>query len=145
MATVDMRIASYPALVGAFKRCRAALESGDAVYRLTFDPEVKPRTLSQNRLLHKWFNELSMQSGGQFSPAAVKHHMAQLFAPVVVDLIYGVETERMLGTSEMSKRQMSEYMEQIEQWAAEHGADLTQPEPDDQRRWRAAIDKEGAE
>jgi len=85
-----------------------------------------PRTLSQNATLHMWFGEMADQTGAE--PEDIKRELKHRFLPKVERRILGKVRIVPVGTSDLSKAQMIEFMERVQQLAAEYEIALTHPE-----------------
>lgn len=92
---------------------------------VTIGPHVKKRSLNQNSLLHKWFALIAEYTGD--SEASVKSDLKAEFSPLVESKVTAGKF-RPLDTSEMSIKQMAEFMDRIYKFAAELGVLLPIPE-----------------
>jgi hypothetical protein len=123
------------------------LASAEQPYLVTFSKE-RDRSSAQNRLVHKWFTEISKHRGDT-TPADVKAEcnlkfglpilrrdssVAQYVIEKAIDpLPYAkkltfIKSGVMAITSQMSVEQLREYMDEIEAECREQGITLTQPE-----------------
>lgn len=110
------------------------------------------RSLNQNALLHMWCNEVAefftkngkaeFASGEPMSPEIVKRNLKQTFLGDELkrdsDLKTGEVKYRyeLRHTSELSKGEFQQFMEQIDRWATDHGIKLTRPEDSEYVRYR---------
>ena len=100
-------------------------------WSVTIKPHRKRRSSSQNATLHLWFSEIAEQTGA--SPDEVKQSLK-------ADLLGMVEARHPITrasimvprpTASLNKVECMDFMERIQQMAAEWGFALTQPD-----RWR---------
>lgn len=111
----------------------------------------EPRSLRQNRLYHKWMQELAEQDSDPSNDAAwytayCKYHFGlkilaaadieyqEFFNNCLRPLPYETRLKAMYEpygfpvTSEMNMKQMTQFLDEIQKSAAENGMILTQPE-----------------
>lgn len=114
----------------------------------------EPRSLAQNRLIHKWYGEIADQDpqpdhDGIYYEARCKLHFgvgivkeddpeyAAFYDKYVKPRQYEEKLEMMKPpygfpvTSEMNIKQMTKYMDLVNMWAAQNGILLTQPDEKD--------------
>ena len=80
------------------------------------------RSLQQNALLHKWFDEIA-KTTGEYTADDIKTLMKAKFSPT--KLVCGEMIPS--ATSSLNSAQMAEFMEQVSAFAATYGVALTQP------------------
>lgn len=96
------------------------------------------RSRSQNALMHMWFGEIAAQTG--HSPADVKEALkAELLGYEAYLDVFGRERTRPRPTSSLNRREAMEFMDAIQALAADFGWHLTDPEPEEVRRWREEL------
>ena len=99
------------------------------------NPELKPtlevvvrqyrsnRSLNQNSLLHKWFDEIAKGSG-EYTADNIKELMKAKFGPKV--FVGGEYVNRSSAT--YSTEEMTEFMDRVSAFAAEFVVELTHPD-----------------
>ncbi len=101
------------------------------VWDITIEPHRERRSLSQNRLMWSWINEVAEhvhEATGQGSDEIHEFFKGQ-FLPRRVIEIGGVVENAPGSTKKLSKAEMSEYMNKIYAWAtSEMGLLLPVPE-----------------
>jgi hypothetical protein len=80
------------------------------------------RSLQQNALLHKWFDEIAKVTG-EYSADDIKTLMKAKFSPTKLVCGEMIPT----ATSKLNSAQMAEFMDQVSGFAATYGVALTQP------------------
>ncbi|MEY4718462.1 MAG: hypothetical protein RL563_1080 [Pseudomonadota bacterium] len=95
----------------------------------------KNRSLAQNRLLHMWMKCLAdhwhQSTGELFSPDAWKIQCKRQFlGEEVVELPGGKLLEQVRKTSELNTQEFTDFLEQIEIWAADD-LECLLPRPDE--------------
>lgn len=119
--------------------CCAYLPNGE--YVATIEPKAQwerrqPRSLNQNALLHHWLRYIANALNAKYSTNywdidRVKDEFAVKFATDEVTPS-GKVLKRPVSTSKLTKKQMHDYMEQIQaEILVEEG--ITVPLPDDER------------
>ena len=120
-------------------QCLALLPNGDYVAEVMTKAQwekKRPRTLSQNALLHVWFKHIAVALNQQYgddywNADRVKDYFATYYATDEV-MPDGVIWRKAVSTSKMTKKQMTEYMDRIQSYMmTEHGIKV--PLPDDDR------------
>ena len=107
-------------------------EGWDFSYPLSLTPKkyVHPRTLSQNALLHLWFDTMAAHFSKKVDTNAeqMKALMKYKFLGTE-DVIVGntVIEGQLRHTSKLDKGEMMHFMNQIHEWAADHGVNLPIP------------------
>jgi len=97
----------------------------DGYYSLTI--KEWSRTLSQNALYWQWLTIIGNELG--YEKNELHEVFLDMFAPVMTFRdINGKPKQRKMRSSEMSTKEMSEYMNHIDQFAAEQSIILPQPE-----------------
>ncbi len=110
--------------------CRLVMAVGKQsgkLAQITIAPYRKKRSLSQNALLHKWFDVIAKESDSGYSAHDIKELLCKQFLSVRVVEIGGISHECRAETSKLSTVDMSEFMGKIEAWAAELGILLPTP------------------
>jgi hypothetical protein len=97
----------------------------DGYYAVTI--KIWDRTLEQNALYWKWLTIIGDDLG--YTKNEVHEIMLDMFAPIMTfrDL-HNKPKQRKVRSSEMSVKEMSEYMNHIDRFAAEQNIILPQPE-----------------
>tara|TARA_R100000322_G_C5437336_1_gene190046 strand:+ start:658 stop:978 length:321 start_codon:yes stop_codon:yes gene_type:complete len=85
-------------------------------------PYRQKRSLQQNALLHKWFDEIA-KTTGEYTADDIKTLMKAKFSPRKLVCGEMIPT----ATSKLNSAQMAEFMEQVAAFAATYGVALTQP------------------
>jgi len=85
-------------------------------------PYRQKRSLQQNALLHKWFDEIA-KTTGEYSADDIKTLMKAKFSPTKLVCGEMIPT----ATSKLNSAQMAEFMDQVSGFAATYGVALTQP------------------
>ena len=85
-------------------------------------PYRQKRSLQQNALLHKWFDEIAKVTG-EYSADDIKTLMKAKFSPTKLVCGEMIPT----ATSKLNSAQMAEFMDQVSGFAATYGVALTQP------------------
>lgn len=102
----------------------------DGYYNLSLTEWKNSRSNQQNALFWVWMRIM----GGHFGyrDQGMHDEMIDLFAPIYTtrDINTGKPKQKRLTTSRMNVKQMHEFMEQIDQFAAENSIVL--PQPDDE-------------
>ena len=80
------------------------------------------RSLQQNALLHKWFDEIA-KTTGEYTSDDIKTIMKAKYRPH--KLVCGEMIPS--ATSSLNSAQMAQFMEQVAAFAATYGVALTQP------------------
>lgn len=95
-------------------------------------PFVDKRSLAQNNLLHKWLTEIANETGNSMSD--VKDHLkAKFLTPKTIqfkDPKTGevLITEIIPSTSDLNLKEMSLFLNNVEQFAIDYGVALPYPE-----------------
>ena len=89
---------------------------------VVFRPYRPKRSLQQNALLHKWFDEIAKVTG-EYSADDIKTLMKAKFSPRKLVCGEMIPT----ATSKLKSPQMAEFMDQVAAFAATYGVALTQP------------------
>jgi hypothetical protein len=85
-------------------------------YKFELKKYTDGRSAQQNRLYWAWLACISDETGDDSNSLHI--HFMRLFAPVKIVEALGTVTETFLRTSEMSIKQMHEYMNKIEIFAS---------------------------
>ena len=85
------------------------------------------RSLQQNALLHKWFDEIAKVTG-EYSADDIKTLMKAKFSPRKLVCGEMIPT----ATSKLNSAQMANFMEQVAAFAGTYGVALTQPDEVDE-------------
>ena len=94
---------------------------------VVFRPYRPKRSLQQNALLHKWFDEIA-KTTGEYTSDDIKTLMKAKFSPH--KLVCGEMIPS--ATSSLNSAQMAEFMDQVSGFAATYGVALTQPDEVDE-------------
>lgn len=101
----------------------------DGYYNFEIEEWKDSRSLQQNRLFWSWMTIMGNHHG--MTKDEMHDEMIDRFAPVYTRrTIEGKPKQEKMGTSKMNVKQMHEFMQQVDQFAAEWGTVL--PQPDDQ-------------
>ena len=97
------------------------------VWQITIARHRKNRSLNQNSLLWKWYGEIAQDTGNTADD--IHEFCKQKFlAPAFIEL-NGETKEIRRTTTKLNTKEMSEFMNQVEAWAAsELGIALPRPE-----------------
>ena len=85
------------------------------------------RSVQQNALLHKWFDEIA-QATGEYSADDIKTLMKAKFSPTKLVCGEMIPT----ATSKLNSAEMAQFMDQVSGFAATYGVALTQPDEVDE-------------
>lgn len=107
---------------------------------LTLQDFKAPRTLNQNSTAHLWFGEIADQTG--HTPDEIKDELKDLFLPKVERQVFGRTKLVPKATSDLSRQEFMDFMEQVQMFAAEWGIELTQPDAKSWQKWRAEAQAE---
>lgn len=99
----------------------------DQVIEVKIGRWVPEKTVPQLRTVHLWFREIADQTGD--TPLAVKEALKEMFLPVTIEVVLGRPVRFWPSLADLDKEDMSDFMERVQQLAAEMGFALTQPEP----------------
>lgn len=130
---VDMAVMMLGAIQGL-------VETGKR-YRITIS-EFDKRSLPQNNLYWEWMTRLGQhfsKSGAKYSSEEMHDLMRHKFLGYVNKKIGNTELQPQLrSTTDLTKKEFSEYMMKIEVWAAEHGCLLPYPADNEYASYREA-------
>lgn len=98
----------------------------DNAHKVTVKKHTGRRTLSQNALLHKWFDTIARETGDD--PDSVKDTLCKRFLGVQERVILGERVMVRKSTADLEKREMTALMEQVYALAAQFGIYLPVPE-----------------
>ncbi len=85
------------------------------------------RSVQQNALLHKWFDEIAKVTG-EYTPDDIKTLMKAKFSPTKLVCGEMIPT----ATSKLNSAEMAQFMDQVSGFAATYGVALTQPDEVDE-------------
>ena len=92
---------------------------------------TNPRSLSQNALLHKWFMEIAKHFEGKgvdIDSDKAKSLMKLKFLGTEDIVVRNtVIPAQLKSTSKLDKGEMMRFMDQVADWAADHGVILSMP------------------
>lgn len=130
---VDMAVVLLGAVQGL-------IETGKR-YRITI-AEFDKRSTPQNDLYWQWLTQMAKyfsRKGAKYSKEEMHDLMRHLNLGYVEKKIGNTELKPQLrSTTDMTKKEMSEYMLKIEAWAADHGCLLPHPEDNEFTKYREA-------
>jgi hypothetical protein len=86
----------------------------------------KPSTPPQQGTAHMWFAEIGKQSG--HTPAEIKDELKDRYLPKVQRQRFGRVVLEPKSMTELDRQETTEFMDQIQAFAAEWGFELTQPD-----------------
>ena len=103
-------------------------------------PYTNPRSLSQNALLHKWFQEMAdyfSSRGVEIDAEKAKSLMKHKFLGTEDIVINKTVIQGQLKqTSKLDKGDMQLFMDLVYNWAVDHGVTLSIPEDSEYMRLR---------
>ena len=101
---------------------------------------TNPRSLSQNALLHKWFGEIAdhFESKGVDINADKAKSLMKLKFLGTEDIVIRNTTipNQLKSTSKLDKGEMMRFMDQVSDWASDHGVVLSMPADSEYMRLR---------
>lgn len=101
----------------------------DGYYNLKIEKWEDSRSLQQNRLYWQWLTIIGEELG--YTKSEMHEVMLDQFAPKLTFRgLDGKPKQRKIRTSEMTIKQMHEYMDTLDRWSAEMSIIL--PQPDDE-------------
>ena len=108
---------------------------------LTPKKYTNPRSLSQNALLHVWFDTMAAHFSKKVDTNAeqMKSLMKYKFLGTE-DLVVGktVIKDQLRSTSKLDKGEMTHFMDQVYDWAVDHGVMLPMPADSEYMKLREA-------
>ena len=113
----------------------------DFTHPLVLKPSkyTNPRSLSQNALLHVWFGTMSEHFSKKVDTNAeqMKALMKYKFLGTE-DVVVGktIIEGQLRQTSRLTKGEMTQFMDQIHEWAADHGVNLPIPQDSEYMKLR---------
>lgn len=113
----------------------------DYAHPLVLKPSkyTNPRTLSQNALLHVWFGTMAEHFSAKVDTNAeqMKSLMKYKFLGTE-DVVVGntVIQGQLRQTSKLTKGEMTQFMDEIHEWAADHGINLPIPQDSEYMKLR---------
>ncbi len=117
----------------------------EPVLEITIEAVPEPRSLDQNALYWEWMTRLSIHfSGkgqGKFSKDDMHSLMRHRFLGYETKTIGNTEVTELRSTRKLPMAEMSVYMDQIDQWAADHGVLLPTPADAAHERYLASQDR----
>ena len=121
--TGDDATLHFPNEAYVFKDLKEAFKDQEKV-TVEIKTRRKPRSLSQNSVLHWYLNEIADETG--MSPAEIKEAMRHLFlgvdmkdrnGEIVVDKATGEVIKTFRSTTDLSTVEFNTFTEEIRQWA----------------------------
>jgi len=102
-------------------------------WRVTIVQWREKRSLDQNALAHRWFQEAAdyfdVAASAGYKPAEVmKEYFKRKFLPSKEILIKGTPVLVPPQTSKLDMGEMIHFMTQVDDWCAQRGCPLTKPE-----------------
>ena len=111
----------------SIRRMIETAEPGD--YMLSLEEWKSKRSLNQNALYWKWLQIIGDELG--YYKDELHEEFIEAFSDIyTIKGLDGKPKQKRLRTSKMNVQQMSTYMDRIQQFAAEQGIMLPQPEPE---------------
>jgi len=113
----------------------------DFTHPLVLKPSkyTNPRSLSQNALLHVWFGTMAEHFSKKVDTNAeqMKALMKYKFLGTE-DVVVGktIIEGQLRQTSRLTKGEMTQFMDQIHEWAADHGVNLPIPQDSEYMKLR---------
>lgn len=102
-----------------------ALPLNEDMLEVIVRPYVKSKSRQQENLAHMWYSQIANQAG--WSPEAVKDAMKRRFLPIITVPGPDGDVEILTSTAGLKCKEYSDYLRNIELFAAEWGIDLTYP------------------
>lgn len=112
-----------------FNQLNIMLSQNEAV-EVVAKPWKEKRSLSQNRLLWQWMNEISEQAvvnDQKHKPEIWHEYFKRYFCPIKLVPMPAGEDLQIRSTKKLDTGEMHHYLNQIEQWAQGHFYTLTIP------------------
>ena len=112
-----------------FNQLNIMLSQNEAV-EVVAKPWKEKRSLSQNRLLWQWMNEISEQAvvnDQKHKPEIWHEYFKRYFCPVKLVPMPAGDDLQIRSTKKLDTGEMHHYLNQIEQWAQGHFYTLTIP------------------
>lgn len=112
-----------------FNQLNIMLSQNEAV-EVVAKPWKDKRSLSQNRLLWQWMNEISDQAvvnDQKHKPEVWHEYFKRYFCPIKLVPMPAGEDLQIRSTKKLDTGEMHHYLNQIEQWAQGHFYTLTIP------------------
>lgn len=112
-----------------FNQLNIMLSQNEAV-EVVAKPWKEKRSLSQNRLLWQWMDEISEQavvSDQKHKPEIWHEYFKRYFCPVKLVPMPAGDDLQIRSTKKLDTGEMHHYLNQIEQWAQGHFYTLTIP------------------
>lgn len=88
----------------------------DKLWEVVIRPYRKPRTLDQNALIHSWFTLIARETGNDMDD--VKEALKAKFLPPRFVEIDGETIETRRSTAKLDTKEMSEFCNRLQAWAA---------------------------
>lgn len=117
---------------GCISRIALIPLSKETPYTIHVEPFERNRSLAQNRLFHKWIGVIGDETGNELE--AVKSEMKRLFLGSNISGFRDPKTGTMQitaslrSTTELSVKEMSDFMNKVLAWSGEMGIILPCPE-----------------
>lgn len=116
-------------------------EEWDYSTPLTIQPKPykNPRSLTQNALMHKWFNDMAehfskkVETNAEQMKALMK---LKFLGTEDIVINHTVIPGQLKHTSKLDKGEMMRFMDDIYDWALDHGVKLTIPEDSEYMKLR---------
>lgn len=126
---MKVKIESGVVKLGRHDLSDAVRKCDDGYYNITIEKWKESRSAQQNRLFWKWMTIMGEDFG--YHKDEMHDEMIDLFAPIYTgkDILSGKPKQKRYTTSMMDVRQMYDFMNRIDQFAAENNIRL--PQPDD--------------
>jgi len=104
------------------------------IYKVTIEPYKAKRSVSQNRLLWLWMNEISNKyyetRGKLYSPDMWAEYFKQNFIESAITEIRGEAIKMAKTTTQMTTKEFTDYLEKIDIYVVSE-LDIILPHPDD--------------
>lgn len=114
--------------------------AADGSMQVIIRPTKSKRSIAQNSLLHSWFREIAdgyeLSHGERHAPDIWKQYLKRLFLGQEAITVLGNKMVAMRQTSKLSVKEMTEFMEAVDRWAATE-LELQLSHPSD--LWRDAM------
>ena len=100
-----------------------SLQETDGSVQVTLHPTKDRRSHAQNSLVHLWFREIAegyeLSHGVRHAPDVWKQYLKRLFLGQEPVEMLGHKMVAMRQTSKLTVKEMAQFMEDIDRWAAQ--------------------------
>lgn len=129
MKRIKTKIEDGKIKLGKFELKDAVRNLSDGYYAIVIKEWKSKRSLDQNALYWKWITIIGEELG--YYKNEMHETFLDAYAPVqTIRDLEGKPKQKSVRSSQMTVKQMSDYMMQIEQFAAENNIAIPHPEPE---------------